>query len=137
MPTMSRLSRSARSLSIDWFIRASSSTGLVPSRTYRSRAAPILTVEQAVLEPVAEAAKAPVAGSVAVGRAVLQSVQRLPEDRFPIAVHPPREAGTASERVVQVDLRLQPVVPARRQRGAVLGLQLARVDVEFTVSRRS
>ena len=44
-------------------------------------------------------------------------------------------ASATCKRVVEVDLRLKPVVTGRRQRGPVLGPQFTRVNVEFNGRR--
>ena len=95
-----------------------------------------MPVQERVLEAVPVAAQAAVAGRVAAGGAVLQPLQGLLEDLQAGLADLLREARAARQRVVQVDLGLQPGVPVGRQRRPVLRLQFGGLDVEVVARRR-
>ena len=90
-----------------------------------------MAVKQTVLEPVAEAAKTAVARLVAVGRAVLEPLQRGIEDLQPEVPDTASESRPAGERVVEVDLSLTALTAQLREGRTVLGLNLGRLDVEL------
>jgi hypothetical protein len=89
-------------------------------------------VKKIMLETILETAEAPIARTVALGRARLQEIDGIVEHgsaEFPDTAGKPR---TSSERVVDVDLGLETLVATLRERRPILGLQLASFHLEAT-----
>src|SRR5581483_8098861 len=85
-------------------IRAQRRRGVVEHEPHQARAE--VTVEEVVLELVLIAAKAAVAGAVAVIGALLEQFEGVLKDREPDVANTLREARAAGERVVDVYLSL-------------------------------
>src|SRR5690606_13887063 len=84
-----------------------------------------------VLEPVGEPAEAAITRCVAVLRTLLEHLERCLQESWAKVPRHSREACTTCDCIVQVDLHFRPRLPFRCERGAVLCLNLALLDLEF------